>query len=93
MNEGTLLRVKSSLQKFYILCDTYDDAMFNMKETLPGCSLKRALLVSTAEFLMYLSASDGRVEEAEVDFLNLLFDGTWTVQSLAQFINEKTYIA
>ncbi len=79
--------IKQSLHKIYDLLDTVE----RVRGKLPGidASLRDVFRTELHSYLLYLSATDGKVTAKESELMNYLFDMYITSQQYVAFINEN----
>lgn len=78
---------KLAMKNLYGLLDMVE-ALEPVPDGIP-MSLKELFKYDLHRFLMYLSASDGKVKAAERDYMNELFDADMSIQDYVDFINES----
>lgn len=80
---------KELLHSLYSLCDSLDKTPLGLKAQGIDMSLRDVLFVETSQFLMYLSASDGRVKWSEANFISELFNMQATPDQLTEIIKKN----
>ena len=83
------LAVKELLKTIYKLCDSLDETGMGLKGQGVDLSLRDCFFVETSQFLMYLSASDGRVKWSEAQYISELFDMPATPDQLTSIIKKN----
>lgn len=83
--------LKANINAMYGLCDTLDEGPFGLKQISEDgeVSTRQALRIDLMMFLMYLSASDGTVEEEEAEFLEEYLDWDLSPEQIKKFIKER----
>ena len=79
--------LREALEAIYGLCDSIDQ-LPNIREDKLDMSLRDLLHAEIISYLMYLSASDGRVDYKEADFLGQVFDTLYTPSEVTKLIKE-----
>lgn len=78
---------KAAMRNLYGLLDVVEEL-----QPVPdgiAMSLKELFKYDLHRYLMYLSASDGKIKAAERDYMNELFDTNMSIQDYVDFINES----
>lgn len=80
---------KELLDSLYSLCDTIDQMPFGISQKRPDFSLRKCLMVEISQFIMYLSASDGRVGWKEASYLSDLLEDNITPSQIEDLIERN----
>ena len=78
---------KVAMKQLYGLLDIVEEIQ-GVPDGIP-MSLKQLFKYDLHRYLMYLSASDGRIKAEERDYMNELFDADMSIQDYVNFINES----
>lgn len=84
----SLIKNKVTLEAIYLALDKMESALGKPSQ-IGNMHLRDVFQLDTYRYVLYLSASDGRLSSSERDYMNSLFGTNYSIDSLVSYINEK----
>ena len=80
---------KRMLNKIYELCDSFEDTPLAPRKHGADIDMRKVMFMDLVKYIMYLSASDGRIGQREAEYLADLTDIKMTTSQIREFIEEQ----
>ena len=86
------IEIKNLLNQLYNACDAIDNTDIGLKNIGNGkTTLRDILKLDIASFTMYLSASSGRVEWQEANYIGEILDMNLNAEAVSQVIKDQNF--
>ena len=91
VTDGLSGEIKQLRDVVFLVCDRMDEAGLGVKKWMPDKSTRDVLELNLYSFLLYISATDGKISQEEADFMNSLLGGEYGLSEYEQ-LAKKTRV-